>query len=241
MVGYSARMHGKRLLRRECRSKIAPRATATVAAGMLGATLCLLACGGEAGRSDAAASPASAPAPTSTSTPTTAGSAPSDPVGAARDASVEAAPVTQAAPLGPVHQIEVLDLDGRRVSLGTLAGRPMIIEIWATWCGPCRKNRETVHRLEPRFPEKLAVVGVSVDAGSAGRSPAETVRAFLRSNPANEFEFLATPAFLDFIKERNPSSSIPKTLYVDSKGRVADLSEGVQSAKWLEAMARNLK
>lgn len=170
-----------------------------------------------------------------------------EPVAAAAPAAASAAATpapeapAQAAPLGPVHQIEVLDLDGRPVSLGTLAGRPMIVEIWATWCGPCRKNRETVHRLEPRFPEKLAVVGVSVDAGSAGRSPAETVRAFLKSNPANEFEFLATPAFLEFIKERNPSSSIPKTLYVDSKGRVADLSEGVQSAKWLEAMARNLK
>ena len=188
----------------------------------------LAACDGSEGRAGADASGESVAAAPATT-----------PAAVVPASDTEASP--QAAPLGPVHQIEVLDLDGRPVSLGTLAGRPMIVEIWATWCGPCRKNRETVHRLEPRFPEKLAVVGVSVDAGSAGRSPAETVRAFLKSNPANEFEFLATPAFLDFIKERNPSSSIQKTLYVDSKGRVADLSEGVQSAKWLEAMARNLK
>jgi thiol-disulfide isomerase/thioredoxin len=228
MVGYSARM---RLPCPDIRAFVPVHAPARFAALALAASagLALQGCdrtgtsGSDARADQGRVAPAAAEA------------------GPGTEAGTAAAAPPAAAPLGPVHRIEVLDLDGRRVSLGTLAGRPMIIEIWATWCGPCRKNRETVHRLEPRFPEKLAVVGVSVDAGSAGRSPAETVRAFLKSNPANEFEFLATPAFLEFIKERNPSSSIPKTLYVDSKGRVADLSEGVQSAKWLEAMARNLK
>jgi hypothetical protein len=46
---------------------------------------------------------------------------------------------------------------------------------------------------------------------------------------------------LEFVRARNPSPSIPKTMYVDSKGRVADLSEGTQSAKWLAAMAKNLR
>jgi len=129
----------------------------------------------------------------------------------------------------------VRDLDGNEFPLSRLAGRPMIIEIWATWCGPCRKNRATVHSLLPTFPKRLAVVGISVDTGP------DLVKNFLRSNSANEFELMATPEFMEFVRARNASPSIPKTMYVDSKGRVADLSEGTQSAKWLEAMARNLR
>ncbi|MFM1866639.1 MAG: hypothetical protein RL591_47 [Planctomycetota bacterium] len=142
---------------------------------------------------------------------------------------------TAPAELGPVHQLVVRDLEGNAFPLSRLAGRPMIIEIWATWCGPCRKNRATVHELLPTMPKRLAIVGVSVDTG------ANLVKGFLKSNPANEFELMATPEFMEFVSARNPSPSIPKTMYVDSKGRVADLSEGTQSAKWLAAMAKNLR
>lgn len=151
--------------------------------------------------------------------------------------SAPASPPAPAAPaeLGPIHRLVVRDLEGNEFPLSRLAGRPMIIEIWATWCGPCRKNRATVHELLPSLPKRIAIVGVSVDTG------ANLVQNFLRSNPANEFELMATPEFMAFVRERNPSPSIPKTMYVDAKGRVVDLAEGTQSAKWLSAMARNLR
>ena len=164
-------------------------------------------------------------------------SAVAEPVGSASGSPGDAAPpvVAQPAQLGPVHKLTVTDLDGKPVSLAKFAGRPMIIEIWATWCGPCIANRRTVHSLKERFPSKLAVIGLSVDSGS------EVVRTFFRSNPANEFEGMASPEFMNFIRTINANNMIPKTLYVDSKGRVADLAEGTQSAQWLQAMAKNLK
>jgi len=167
-----------------------------------------------------------------TSSPT---GAPPPAVGAAE--SPPAAP----AELGPVHRLTVTDLDGKAVSLARFAGRPMIIEVWATWCGPCLANRRTVHAQRPSMPERVQVIGLSVDADSARGRGADLVKGFLASNPANDFEGMASPEFMDFIRTINPSNSIPKTLYVDSKGRVADLSEGTQSAKWLAAMAKNLK
>ena len=137
--------------------------------------------------------------------------------------------------LGPVHRLTVTDLDGKPVPLARYAGRPMIIEIWATWCGPCLANRKVVHSLHGTMPERVAVIGLSVD------SSAELVRNHLKTNPANEFEGMASQEFLEFVRTINASGLIPKTMYVDSKGRVADLSEGTQSAKWLAAMAKNLK
>jgi thiol-disulfide isomerase/thioredoxin len=142
---------------------------------------------------------------------------------------------------GPVHQLTVTDLDGNSVPLSKFAGRPMIIEIWATWCGPCRVNRNTIHRMKSEFPERLLVVGVSVDMPPSGGSAGDLVKKFLQSNEANEHEFLATAEFREFINQRSASNSIPKTLYVNSKGQVADLSEGVQGPQWLRGMAKNLK
>ncbi|MEI7877750.1 MAG: TlpA disulfide reductase family protein [Planctomycetota bacterium] len=164
--------------------------------------------------------------------PTSSGSSP-----APAAAAPAAAPAATTAPseLGPVHRLTVTDLDGKQVSLAQFAGRPMIIEIWATWCGPCLANRRTVHELRGSMPERVVVIGLSVDTG------AQLVRTHLKSNPANDFEGMASPEFMEFVRTINTSSLIPKTMYVDSKGRVADLSEGTQSAKWLAAMAKNLK
>lgn len=175
--------------------------------------------------------------------PTQAGAVGAPPAPAAQ-AAPENPPAEKAAKpakLGPVHKLSVLDLDGKPVSLAQFAGRPMIIEIWATWCGPCRTNRKTIHDMKSEFPERLLVIGVSVDSAPAGGSVGSLVKSFFNANPANDHEFLASPEFNAFISERATSNLIPKTLYVNGKGFVIDLSEGVQGPEWLRGMAKNLK
>ena len=139
------------------------------------------------------------------------------------------------AELGPVHEVVLADLEGGNVSLAKFAGRPMIIEVWATWCGPCRRNRQLIHELKKDFPERLVVIGVSVD------SKASLVTNFLRSNPANELELMATPAFMQLLATRSISNAIPKTVYVNGRGQIVDVLEGVQSANSVRAMAKNLR
>ena len=206
------------------------RADRVVSLGL--AWLALVACGW--GGSPAPAAPAA-------SAPVTPPAAPATEQPAAAAPAPAAAPASVPVKLGPVHQLTVTDLDGNSVPLSKFAGRPMIIEIWATWCGPCRVNRNTIHRMKSEFPERLLVVGVSVDTPPSGGSAADLVKKFLQSNEANEHEFLATAEFREFINQRSASNSIPKTLYVNSKGQVADLSEGVQGPQWLRGMAKNLK
>jgi thiol-disulfide isomerase/thioredoxin len=226
-----------------------PRRRAAILSAISLIVVVLAACGGgsDGGQGGTVAAGSSAAEGSATEVPVASGSRPSGATTVPTEATAPTVPAaaptadtppvvaTPPAELGPVHRLVVRDLDGNEFPLSRLAGRPMIIEIWATWCGPCRKNRATVHSLLPTFPKRLAVVGISVDTGP------DLVKNFLRSNTANEFELMATPEFMEFVRARNASPSIPKTMYVDSKGRVADLSEGTQSAKWLEAMARNLR
>jgi thiol-disulfide isomerase/thioredoxin len=189
---------------------------------------------------ESSASDAPAPAPKPEPAPAV---EPEAPPASASGAAAAPEPAATAKPvkLGPVHKLTVNDLDGKPVSLAQFAGRPMIIEIWATWCGPCRVNRNTIHKMKSEFPERLLVIGVSYDMAPTGGSAAEIVKKFLQTNIANEHEFLATDEFRQFITERATSNSIPKTLYVNSRGQVADLSEGVQGPQWLRGMAKNLK
>jgi thiol-disulfide isomerase/thioredoxin len=182
------------------------------------------------------AAPASAPAPSEAPS-----AAPEGGAASAEPAPASAEPAAVPVKLGPVHKLTVTGLDGKPVSLAQFAGRPMIIEIWATWCGPCRVNRNTIHKMKSEFPERLLVIGVSYDMAPTGGNTAELVKNFLKSNVANEHEFLASDEFRQFVNTRSTSNSIPKTMYVTSKGQVVDLSEGVQGTQWLRGMAKNLK
>lgn len=66
-------------------------------------------------------------------------------------------------------------LGGGAVSLSALRGRPVLLNVWATWCTPCREEIPELAALHARYAaEGLAVIGVSIDDGSA----LEEVRAF---------------------------------------------------------------
>jgi cytochrome c biogenesis protein CcmG, thiol:disulfide interchange protein DsbE len=57
-------------------------------------------------------------------------------------------------------------LEGRPESIATYAGRPLLLNVWATWCAPCREEIPALEALHREYgPRGLAVVGVSIDRG----------------------------------------------------------------------------
>src|SRR5579875_49515 len=64
----------------------------------------------------------------------------------------------------PVPELSFIDGDGRVRSLAEFKGRPVLLNIWATWCLPCRKEMPSLDRLQARYePAQLIVVPVSID------------------------------------------------------------------------------
>jgi len=55
------------------------------------------------------------------------------------------------------------DLEGHPVALSSFAGRPVLINLWASWCGPCVKEFPSLKRLVEHFKGKLVVLAVSHD------------------------------------------------------------------------------
>jgi cytochrome c biogenesis protein CcmG/thiol:disulfide interchange protein DsbE len=77
----------------------------------------------------------------------------------------------------PAPAYRTLSASGDSVSLESLRGKPVLLNVWATWCHPCRDEIPELQRLYERYRGRgLALVGVSVDA--AGHDDA--IRAFAR-------------------------------------------------------------
>ncbi len=70
----------------------------------------------------------------------------------------------------PAPELTVRTLGGDELEVGSFRGRVLLVNFWATWCGPClRELPELVHLSRDVGPERLAVVGVAVhDPDSAG-------------------------------------------------------------------------
>jgi thiol-disulfide isomerase/thioredoxin len=61
--------------------------------------------------------------------------------------------------------------DGKPVSLAAFKGKPVLVNLWATWCGPCVKELPSLNRLAARAPDKLKVLVVNQDAKAQAIDP----------------------------------------------------------------------
>lgn len=124
----------------------------------------------------------------------------------------------------PLPALALADLHGRRVAIDTLAGQPLVINVWATWCGPCRRELPMLVQAHKRLPD---VRFVFVDAGES----ADTVRRFLAGEPLTPQYVLldSSGAFGAHYNVRG----YPTTLFVDARGQLRDTHLGELSAATL--------
>jgi thiol-disulfide isomerase/thioredoxin len=160
-------------------------------------------------------------------------------------AAVATTPATSADPADPADPIieatgmfavPLKDLDGNAVTLAEHAGRPMLIEVWATWCGPCRRVRSIIKQHETELSNVATLVGVSVDQGG----PAVVKSYLAKGDGPRMLEFMVTPQFQAAIAPLDTKSTIPKLVYVSADGRIANLSYGVNSPAFMLGLLRNL-
>ena len=103
--------------------------------------------------------------------------------------------------------------DGRDVSLSDFAGRPLLVNIWATWCAPCKAEMPTLDALAALEEGRVSVIAVSQDL--EGRKP---VAAFFKSASVVNLEPYTDPdnALLTALGN---NIALPTTILYDSGGR----------------------
>jgi thiol-disulfide isomerase/thioredoxin len=124
--------------------------------------------------------------------------------------------ITVAAHGKPHPMVNVRDLAGNSVELpAKYAGRPVLVNIWASWCAPCIKEMPELQRFATQQPVNgMQVVGIALD-------DADAVDAFLRRVPVSYPILLDTPGPADAgVRLGNPKGVLPYSALISADGRL---------------------
>jgi thiol-disulfide isomerase/thioredoxin len=137
---------------------------------------------------------------------------------------------------GPLPDLPVRTLDGDATSLrAALApGRRTVVNLWATWCGPCRVEMPELEALRPRLAARgVDIVGLNVDA-----DPEADVAGYVEDSGVRYPILVAGPDALEQIYAGD-EVTVPLSFIVDGDGVVTDLLPGWsdESRRRLEALA----
>jgi thiol-disulfide isomerase/thioredoxin len=133
----------------------------------------------------------------------------------------------------PAPDIPFTDAAGKTVTLADFKGEVVLLNVWASWCAPCKEEMPTLARLQAAYAaQPVKVVALSVDNDAALPKAQAMIAAnpplVLYRDPAFRMAFSAQPAMKGF----------PTTLVFDRKGREVARLEG--GADWNSREARAL-
>lgn len=129
--------------------------------------------------------------------------------------------------------INLTDLEGNKIVLSELQGKRVVLDFWATWCPPCRK--EIPHFIELRStsgPDELVIIGISSES-------VEVIKAFAEKQKIN---YPLVSMSDDKLPE--PYSeivSIPTTFFIDENGIIENVLTGYHSLEELKENALGRK
>ena len=123
----------------------------------------------------------------------------------------------------------VTDRSGNAVKLSDLRGKPVILNFWASWCGPCQSEMPDFQRAYEAYGEDIHFMIINVTDGS--RETVETARAYVDERG---YTF---PIYFDTTLEAAilyGASSIPLTVFLDAEGHFVAYASGALNAATLQ-------
>lgn len=130
---------------------------------------------------------------------------------------------------GTLREATMQGLVGPSRKLSDFRGKPLLINVWASWCGPCRSEMGSLERLFWRYEgKKFTMIGISTD------DYPEKATAFLQKSPSSFAHFIDKRLELENMLGAN---RLPLTVLVDAKGRVVGKYYGAKDWDSPEARA----
>ena len=133
---------------------------------------------------------------------------------------------------------DVANINGGRISSDDFIGKVAVVDLWATWCAPCRDGIPHFVELKESFDQsKVEVIGISMDDTEAPASVVDTVKSFAIDNDINYAMGVGTEA----IKQQIPGKVLlPTTLFIDQTGTVRYVAQGYHDYEQLAAITAQL-
>jgi len=117
--------------------------------------------------------------------------------------------------LGVAPSFDLRDQSGRAHSLTDFQGKPVLIDFWATWCGPCRSTMPHVENLHRKYRSRgLQVVGINIEGKS------KEVLDFVSASRYSFLMLFDSGNWKSVVAQQYGVSSIPRTFLIDGEGNI---------------------
>jgi cytochrome c biogenesis protein CcmG/thiol:disulfide interchange protein DsbE len=128
---------------------------------------------------------------------------------------------------GSEVDFELRDLSGKSIKLSDYRGKVVLVNFWATWCGPCEFEIPVFVKMKRRYQKRgFEVIGISMDDGAV-----EQIEEFVRQHNINYPVVMPGEAKLDAFGK---ISSLPTSFLVNRHGRIHSRHQGLLSLNKIE-------
>jgi len=134
----------------------------------------------------------------------------------------------------PAPIFKLKNLDGQEISLDQFKGKIVLLDFWATWCGPCRMAMPELEKLAKEYPDSMVLLAINM------QEPEEDVRGYVHENA------IGSQVLLD--KDGSTSRAygayaIPMYFLIDKTGVLRHIQAGYKSnmASQLRALIETLR
>jgi thiol-disulfide isomerase/thioredoxin len=148
--------------------------------------------------------------------------------------------LTRAEPVTPrpAPHWKLKDVNGNEVSSDQFKGKVVVVDFWATWCGPCRMEIPGYVALQKKYAKDgLVIVGISFnDQGPA------VVKKFIESNKVDYQIVIGDEEVATAFAGSEPIEGIPTTFLIDRAGNIRDRKLGArETAEYEKTILQYLK
>jgi len=132
----------------------------------------------------------------------------------------------------PLH-FTLKDMNGADVTLASFKGKVILLNFWATWCGPCKAEIPSLVELQEQYGDDLVVLGFSVD------DPVEKMRPYAAQYKIN-YRLLVGNGREDVQEAFGPMYAIPVSVIIGRDGKIAKKHSGIATKAQIEREIKRL-
>jgi len=126
-----------------------------------------------------------------------------------------------------IAEAEMELLDGTKFKVSDRKGKVLLLNIWGTWCGPCRAEMPHLIVMQDKYRDQgLEIIGVNIGDGSGNPETVEEIKAFAVTMKLNYTLARAQNSTTQQFYQVSKQSVVPQTLLVDREGHLRGVFVG---------------